>query len=453
MSSHRHGLSLSALDRFLDRETARFLAARPQSRALADRSGHWHDGVPLHWMRDWGLPFPLFVASAEGVRLTDADGHSYVDFCLGDTGSMFGHAPGPVVAAIRDQVGNGMTAMLPSIHAPAVADLLADRFGLPYWQSTLTATDANRAVIRHARAVTGREVILIFNGCYHGAVDDCHVRLNAQGQPIPRPGLLGQVHDMTRTTRVIEFNDLDALEAALKHHDVALLLAEPVMTNIGMVLPDPGTHAAMRAMTRAAGTLLAIDETHTISTGWGGYTRTHGLDPDFFILGKPVAGGLPAAVYGFTQAISDGIRAARARTPGYSGMGTTLSASALSMAAMRACLTDVMTRAAYDHMTGLADHLAAGLSRVISRYQLPWCVSKVGARVEFMLSPTRPRNGGEAALIGDAPIEQAVRLGLINRGLIITPFHNMMLLAPPTTVNDVDRLTGALDEILADLIA
>lgn len=451
MSTHRHGIDLSALDAFVERETARYEAEHPASRALSQKSTHWHDGVPLHWMRDWGLPFPLFVAGARGARLTDADGRAYVDFCLGDTGSMFGHAPAPVVAAIRDQVGHGMTAMLPSIHAPAVADLLTDRFGLPYWQSTLTATDANRAVIRHARGVTGRDVILVFNGCYHGAVDDCHVRLDAAGKPIPRPGLIGQVHDMTRTTRVIEFNDLAALEAALKHHDVALLLAEPVMTNIGMVLPDPDTHAAIRAMTRAAGTLLAIDETHTISTGWGGYTRTHHLDPDFFILGKPVAGGLPAAVYGFTQAISDGIRAVRARQPGYSGMGTTLSASALAMAAMRACLGEVMTRAAYDHMVGLADHLAAGLTRTIDRHRLPWVVSKVGARVEFMLSPRRPRNGGEAALMGDPVIESALRLGLVNRGVIITPFHNMMLTAPATTLADVEALIGALDGILDEI--
>jgi glutamate-1-semialdehyde 2,1-aminomutase len=427
--------------------------ARPRSRALAATAAqHWHDGVPLHWMKDWGLPYPFFVEAADGVTVWDVDGHRYTDFCLGDTGSMFGHAPAPVVAAIAGQAARGLTAMLPSVRSADVATLLAERFGLPFWQATLTATDANRAVIRWARGLTGRRTILIFNGAYHGAVDDTHVRL-AGGTPILRPGLIGQVYDLTEHTRVIEFNDLAALEAALAHHDVALLLAEPVMTNIGMVLPDPGTHAAMREMTRAAGTLLAIDETHTITSGPGGYTRAHGLDPDFFIVGKPIAGGLAAGVYGFTAALSDAMKALRARTPGYSGMGTTLSANSLVMAAMEACLTEVMTPAAYAHTHALADRLAAGLRQAIAQHGLPWCVSQVGARVEFMLAPTPPRTGGEAATIGDAEIETALRLALINRGLIVTPFHNMLLVAPPTTRDHVDQFVATFDHVLGLLEA
>jgi glutamate-1-semialdehyde 2,1-aminomutase len=402
-------------------------------------------------MSDWGLPFPMFLDHAKGSTLVDADGIGHVDFCLGDTGSMFGHAPEPIVAAVAAQAAKGITGMLPSTLVPEVGRLLAARFGLPWWQITMTASDANRSVIRWARAVTGRSDILVFDGCYHGAVDDTHVRLR-DGRPILRPGLMGQVWDLTEHTRVVPFNNAAALEAALADGNVALVLAEPVMTNIGMVLPEPGFHETLRDLTRKAGTLLAIDETHTISSGPGGYTRAHGLDPDFFVLGKPIAGGVPAAVYGFTDAVAAGMKRARAATPGYSGMGTTLTANALAVAAMRACLTRVMTPGAWDHMIALADRLAAELEAVLARRNLPWVVTKVGARVEFMLSPTRPRDGGEAGKIGDAEIEGALRLYLIERGVIVTPFHNMMLIAPTTTMADVEKLVAAFDAALAELV-
>lgn len=449
--ARRHGVSLVRLAALVERERVSYAARRPRSAALAaDAAAHWHDGVPLHWMSDWGLPFPMFLERAKGSTLTDADGNTHVDFCLGDTGSMFGHAPEAIVEAVAEQAALGITGMLPSVHVPEVGRLLAARFGLPWWQITMTASDANRAVIRWARAVTGRRDILVFDGCYHGAVDDTHVRLR-DGRPILRPGLMGQVWDLTEHTRVVPFNDLAALEAELTDGDVALVLTEPVMTNIGMVLPEPDFHEGLRDLTRRAGTLLAIDETHTISSGPGGYTRAHGLDPDFFVLGKPIAGGVPAAVYGFTDAVAAGLKRARAATPGYSGMGTTLTANALAVSAMRACLTRVMTAGAYDHMIALADLLAGELERVIARHRLPWVVTKVGARVEFMLSPTRPRDGGEAGRIGDAEIEGALRLHLIERGVIITPFHNMMLIAPTTTRADIETLVAAFDAALGEL--
>ncbi len=450
-NARRYGVSPARLSALMMRERAAFAARRPRSAELASQAAaHWHDGVPLHWMSDWGLPFPMFLERAKGSILTDADGHEHVDFCLGDTGSMFGHAPEPIVRAVAEQAALGITGMLPSVHVPEVGRLLAARFGLPWWQITMTASDANRAVIRWARAVTGRRDILVFDGCYHGAVDDTHVRLR-DGRPILRPGLMGQVWSLPEHTRVVPFNDLATLEAELTDGDVALVLTEPVMTNIGMVLPEPGFHEAVRDLTHRAGTLLAIDETHTISSGPGGYTRAHGLDPDFFVLGKPIAGGVPAAVYGFTDAVAAGMKRARAATPGYSGMGTTLTANALAVAAMRACLREVMTAGAYDHMIALADLLAGELERTITRHRLPWVVTRVGARVEFMLSPTRPRDGGEAGRIGDVEIEGALRLYLIERGVIITPFHNMMLIAPTTTRGDVERLVVAFDAAMAEL--
>ncbi len=450
-SGRRHGIDLSRLAALTARERARFAERRVRSAALArEAAEHWLDGVPLHWMTDWGLPFPLFVAEARGSTLTDVDGIDHVDFCLGDTGSMFGHAPAPVIAAIEQQAARGMTAMMPSALVPEVGRMLAERFGLPRWQITMTASDANRSVIRWARAATGRPNILIFDGAYHGAVDDTHVRLR-DGKPILRPGLMGQVWPLAEYTRVVQFNDEAALEEALADRSVALVLAEPVMTNIGMVLPEPGFHARLREITRRHGTLLAIDETHTISTGPGGYTRAHGLEPDFFVVGKPIAGGLPAAVWGFTEEVERAMRAARAATPGYSGMGTTLTANALAVAAMQANLAEVMTEESYTGMIARAGRLAAALEGVVARHGLPWVVTSVGARVEFMLSPTRPSTGGEAALIGDGEIEGALRLALIERGLVITPFHNMMLIAPSTTDAHVDALVGALDALLGEL--
>ncbi|SDO14067.1 glutamate-1-semialdehyde 2,1-aminomutase [Rhodoferax sp. OV413] len=436
------------------RERAHYAASNPASRALADRAkGHLMFGVPMHWMNDWSTPYPMHVAEARGARLTDVDGHDYVDFCLGDTGTMFGHSPAPVARAVAAQAARGITTMLPGEDGVWVSEELARRFGMPVWQFALSASDANRFAIRWARALTGRTQILIFNGCYHGTVDDVFVDL-VDGQPRTRDSLLGQVVDITRTTRSVEFNDLAALEAALADGQVACLLAEPAMTNIGMVLPEPGFWEAAQALCRRYGTLLLIDETHTISSGPGGYTRAHGLQPDLFVVGKPVAGGVPCAVYGFSAETAARAEAAKRNAPpGHSGIGTTLTANLLTMAAMRANLSEVMTDAAYAHMFGLAERLAGGLRELIARHGLGWCVTQVGARTEFQFTPTPPRNGSEANAILDPELEQNIHLYLLNRGLIITPFHNMMLVCPETTADDVDRLVAVVDGFIRETIA
>jgi glutamate-1-semialdehyde 2,1-aminomutase len=402
-------------------------------------------------MRDWSMPYPFVVGSAQGAVLRDVDGNEYADFCLGDTGSMFGHSPPAVAEAVARQAGRGLTYMLPTEDSIAVGRLLAERFGLPHWQVATTATDANRFALRVARAVTGRPKILVFNGCYHGTVDETFVRL-VNGRAVNRPGLLGQVADLTQLARVVEFNDVPALEAALAHGDVACVIAEPVMTNSCMVLPAPGFHAELRRLTREAGTLLLIDETHTISTGPGGYTRAHGLEPDLFVLGKPVAGGVPASVWAFTDEVARRLDAVRSQAPpGHSGMGTTLSANALSLAAMRATLEHVMTDEAYAHMETLAGRLEAGLQGVVGQYELPWHVVRVGARVEFVCAPGPLRNGTEAEAAHAPALEQAIHLALLNRGCLIAPFHNMMLVSPATTVAQVDSLVSAFEGVAASL--
>ena len=400
-------------------------------------------------MRDWGTPFALHVAQASGAQVTDVDGHTRVDFCLGDTGAMFGHSPEPVARALVRQATRGFTTMLASEDAAVVGEQLAQRFGLPLWQFAMSATDANRYIVRWIRAATGRSKILVFNGCYHGTIEDVFVDL-VNGQPVQRNSLLGQVHDLTQHTVVVEFNDLAALDAALAAGDVACVLAEPVMTNIGMVLPAPGFWEAAQAIIRRHGSLLVLDETHTISTGPGGYTCAHGLQPDALVLGKPVGGGVPCAVYGMSAELAArAVRAKQEAPPGHSGIGTTLTGNMLAMAAMRAALTEVMTDAAYTHMLGLAEQLAAGLRKTIAHHALPWCVTQVGARIEFQFTPTPPRNGTEADGILDGELEHIIHLGLLNRGVMITPFHNMMLVSPHTQAADVEQLLAALDQVLS----
>lgn len=446
------GIPLQRIAEVFEAERASYVSLHPRSLALA---GHgiagFYQGVPMHWMRDWSMPYPFLVESAHGAVLHDVDGNEYADFCLGDTGAMFGHSPPPVVEAIERQAGRGLTYMLPTEDAIAVGRLLEERFGLPHWQVATTATDANRFALRVARAVTGRPKILVFNGCYHGTVDETFVRL-VDGRAVNRPGLLGQVTDLTQLARVVEFNDLAALRAALAHGDVACVIAEPVMTNSCMVLPEPGFHAELRRLTRAAGTLLLIDETHTISTGPRGYTGAHGLEPDLFVVGKPVAGGVPASVWGFTDEVAQRLNAVRSQTPpGHSGMGTTLSANALSLAAMRATLEHVMTAEAYAHMESLAGALATGLQAVVDQYGMAWHVVRVGTRVEFICAPGPLRNGSEAEAAHAPALEQALHLALLNRGCLIAPFHNMMLVSPTTTARQVESLCMAFEAAVASL--
>ncbi len=445
------GVPATRIEALRVREAAVFADARPRSAAAAAEPSGFLDGVPLHWMLDWPMPFRMVVAKARGATITDVDGHRLDDFCLGDTGSMFGHSPPPVARAVRLQAGRGLTYMLPNEDAAVVGRLLVERFGLPLWQVATTATDANRFALRLARAVTGRPKILVFNGCYHGSVDETMVRLK-DGRPVNRPGLAGEFRDLTQATRIVEFNDAAALEAALAARDVACVITEPVLTNSCMVPPAPGFHAALRAATRATGTLLLFDETHTISTGLGGYTRTFGLEPDLFVLGKPIAGGVPAAVWGMTEEVAmrwDAYQ--KTKEPGYSGMGTTLSANPLQFAAMRATLEDVMTAENYARMERFAGRLEAGLSAAIGRHGLPWHVVRVGARVEFVCAPGPLENGAAAEAAHAPALEAAIHVALVNRGCLIAPFHNMMLVSPATTARQVDRLVEAFGAVCAEL--
>ena len=446
------GIATSRLAAFAAREAAAYAKARPKSaKALEKGADVFLGRVPMHWMADWPMPHLPLVAKAHGARIEDIDGIKLDDFCLGDTGSMFGHSPAPVAKAIRQQARRGLTYMLPSEAALEAGRLLTDRFGDFRWQIATTATDANRFALRVARAITGKPKVLVFNGCYHGTVDDTFVSLE-NGKTVNSPGLLGQVNDLTQTAVACEFNDLAGVEAALAQGDVAAILTEPVMTNSCMVLPQAGFHDGLRQLSMKYSALLIMDETHTISSGLGGYTRVHSLRPDIFVVGKCVAGGMPTAVWGLTDETATRYEEANAqREPGRSGMGTTLSANPMQFACLVANLAEVMTPENYAHMEKLAERLSHGLARVIDRHKAPWHVVRVGARVEFICAPGPLQNGTQAGFAHQPQIEAAIHTGLINRGTLIAPFHNMMLISPATTKAQVDRLIASFDAILSDL--
>ena len=449
----RVAVSEKAVVELLDREKAIFSRQNPKSKALTEKAAqHWLRGVPMHWMVDWGTPFNLFIASARGADLTDADGNAYIDFCLGDTGAMFGHSPPEVAETLARAGATGLTTMLPSQDAVEVGELLTSRFGLPYWQVTATASDANRAVLRWCRAITGRKKILVFNHCYHGCVDDTFV-IADDGKAKMIDGLVGEPRDLTAHTVVVEFNDIPALEKALASNDIACVLAEPVMTNVGMVLPAPGFLEALRAATAKTGTLLIMDETHTLSSGPGGYAREVGLVPDGVVFGKPIAGGIPAAAYGFSADVANRIRTFLAgHGEGRSGIGTTLSGSRIQLALIKTVLTHYMTEEAFAPRIELARRLERGIADVIIKHGVDWHVTRVGTRVEFMCCPKPPRNGFEASKLIHQPVDQAVHQFLLNRGVVITPFHNMMLVCPATTEQHIATLVALLDECLRELL-
>ncbi len=429
------------LQELVDREAAAYAAGRPRARAAHDEATSLLGGVPMTWMNKWAGGFPLQLERAHGNRVTDTDGHTYVDFALGDTGAMAGHAPPPVARAVERVLSErgGITAMLPTEDAAWVGAELARRFRVQRWSFTLTATDANRWALRLARMVTGRPRILVFSYCYHGSVDETIVVVGPDGRPMPRPGNVGPAVDPTTTTRVVEFNDLDAVARELAHGDVAAILTEPALTNIGIVLPEPGFLEGLRSLADAHGALLVIDETHTFSAGPGGCTEAWDLRPDVVTIGKSIAGGIPIGAYGLTEPLAERVLA----TPGadlvdVGGIGGTLAGNALSLAAARATLGEVLTAEAFTGMCALADRYTAGIDAAIRGARLPWSVVQLGARAEVRFASPAPRNGGGSAAAADDLLDDYVHLYLLNRGVLLTPFHNMALMCPATTEADVD---------------
>ncbi|MFE9656454.1 transaminase [Micromonospora sp. NPDC006431] len=450
------GVDRARLNRLLERERAEFVERHPRSAAAYARAEHLFGKVPMTWMNKNAAGFPVYVDRARGARLTDIDGHDYVDFCLGDTGAMAGHSPDPVVAAVTRrlaELGGGST-MLPTEEAATVGAELSRRFGLPTWSFTLTATDANRWAIRLLRAITGRPRILVNSYCYHGSVDESLIVVGPDGRPRSREGNVGAPCDVTVTSRVAEFNDLDGLARELAHGDVAAVLMEPALTNIGIVLPEPGYLDGVRALTRQHSTYLINDETHTFSAGPGGATAAWGLTPDVVTIGKAIGGGVPVGAYGLSAELAAALTGrADLDLVDMGGVGGTLAGNPVSIAATRATLQEVLTDDAFAGMIDVATVFAAGIRKIIDGYALSWSVSQLGARVEYRFAAPAPRTGTESAACADPDLEDYLHVYLINRGVLLTPFHNMALMCPQTTVEDVARHHEVFADALAELLA
>ena len=446
------------LEELIGREQAAYARLHPRSRRdFEDGQRHYLYGAPSHWMRRWAGGFPLYGRAARGAHLTCVDGLEYVDFCLGDTGAMCGHGPPAVTSAVAGQLERGATTMLPTEDAGWVGGELTRRFGLPYWGFTTSASDANRAAIRISRMITGRAKVLVFNGCYHGSVEEAHVALRG-GQTVLRNGIHPNAVDHRQVSRVIEFNDVAALDEALATRDVACVLAEPFMTNFGMIAPQPGFLDALREATRRTGTLLVLDETHTFSSGPGGYTGAHGLKPDFLVVGKSIGGGIPVGLYGASEAVAQALWAvgpkvnpATVRQSAHLGFGGTLAGSALQVAAVRAVLEHVLTRDAFDHMAQVARGLAQQARTVLSRHGVPWSVIQLGARAEMLFSAAAPANATEVARVRQDALEALLHVYFMNRGVLVTPFHCMMLTCPATLESDAQRFVTVLDGFCSEL--
>ena len=435
-------------------EDQRFLENHKKSGELfAIAKDSMPNGVPMSWMSKWPGAYPVFVEEAKGASFVDVDGNTYIDFCLGDTGSMTGHSPDATVSAIREQVGRGLSAMLPTKDAAVVSTELAKRFGVALWQFTVSATDANRHVIRYARLITKKSKIIVIDRCYHGSVDETFATLDTAGKTVSREGNIGAPIDLDKTTRVVPFNDLDAMKKALQKNDVAAILMEPAMTNVGIVLPLDGYLKAVEKLAKEFGAKLIIDETHTISVGPGGMTAQLGLQPDFLTIGKAIGGGFPTGAFGMSAEIAQAIKSqVELEVIDTGGVGGTLAANALSLAAMRATITKVLTEENFEKMIKLGTRWADGVEKVIEKYKLPWSVNRLGARAEYMFSAKSPKTGREAADAGDFELEQYIHLRMLNDGFLITPFHNMALISPDTTAADVDAHTQAFDKMCGELI-
>ena len=409
----------------------------------------------MTWMNKAAGGFPLYAAKARGARVEDIDGHVLIDFCLGDTGAMAGHSPAAMVEAVNEQIANkgGVTTMMPTADADWVASELARRFGLPYWSFSLTATDANRWAIRLARAITGRPKILFNSYCYHGTVDESLIVVGTDGRGESREGNVGAPSDVTTTSRVAEYNDLEGLERELAHGDVAAMLMEPALTNMGIVLPRDGYLAGVRALTKESGTLLINDETHTFSAGPGGATRAWGLSPDMLTIGKAIAGGIPVGAYGMSEELAHRLaNRSDLDMVDVGGVGGTLAGNPVSIAAARATLEHVLTDQAFERMISLGGRFTAGVQQVIDHHELPWSVSQLGARTEYRFTSPPPSNGTESHAATDAELEDYLHVYLANRGILMTPFHNMALMSPETTKEDVDKHHEVFSAAVGELV-
>ena len=437
------------LNSHLLKERALYKERNPKSFEYFNSANNLFGKVPMTWMNKWAGGFPIYLDYAKGNTIVSVDGHSYIDFALGDTAAMAGHSPEAVSEAINNRYTKkgGATTMLPTEDAQWVAEELKNRFKVPLWSFSLSATDANRWALRLARMVTKKPKVLAVSYGYHGTVDETFVVRGENGETLLRPGNVGSPFSVAETTRVAEFNDLESVEKALANVDVAVIITEPALTNIGIVLPEPGFLEGLRELATKYGSLLLIDETHTFSAGYGGMTLANNLNPDIVTIGKSIGGGIPSGAYGITKELAE----KALNQPGVDlvdvgGVGGTLSGNALSVAAMRATLEKVLTKENFDHMIKLATKFTKEVQAVLDETNIDWSISQLGARAEYRFTKPAPKNGTESALASDDELDEFMHLYTINRNILMTPFHNMALMCPVTKDSDVDAHTKIFKE-------
>lgn len=442
------------LEKALAEETAAFRAARPVSASLYEQGReHLLYGVPMNWMQMWPGGFPIAVREASGAEVTDVDGHRYTDLCLGYSAAFNGHDPLKAIYAIAGQMEKGSVYTLPSPNAYEAGSRLSQRFGLPVWGFALSATDANRFALRICREITGRNKILVFNGCYHGTVSECFVALE-DGASRTRAGNMGPAFDASSTAEVIEFNDFDALERVLATETIACLVMEPVMTNVGIIHPKPGFLEACRELTKKTGTVWIIDEAHTITAGPSGFAGAAGLEPDMLVLGKCIGGGFPVGCYGMTREISERLYSkTRAEFADTSGIGGTMTGSPVAMAAILATLDNYLTEDNFKLAIGMAEEFVAGIDRVIARRGLPFSTNRVGARAEYVFSEALAANAAESAAKTDHELYEYYFIGSLNRGYLMSPYYNIMAsVSAVTKMEAIKNHEKIFDELSAAII-
>ncbi len=437
-------------------EDARFAAEHPQSAALLARGrGVMPNGVPMSWQVGSYHHLPIWVADGKGARFTDVDGHTYHDFNIADMSMFCGYGPEPLVRAVADRMARGNQFLLPNEDAIVVSELLRDRFGLPKWQYTSSATHANTEAIRVARVMTGRDRVLMFDGKYHGHLDEALVELDDDGRVVPEER--GVPSDTPSGTVLVQFNDPAALATALERRDIAIVLTEPAITNnIGLLMPAPGFHDELRRITRETGTLLAIDETHTQVVGPGGLTRQWGLRPDFVTIGKSVAGGLPFGAWGMTDEIAEVLvqrKGADGERANLVATGGTIFGNALAMAAARSVMTEILTPEAYAHTGRLGAMLASGMRASVQAHGLPWHVHHLGPRSGYTFQPVPIRNGAEGRACADEMLTRLIRAWLANRGVWEAIVGAGPVCPVPAVDEDVDAYLVAWDSLLEALTA
>lgn len=435
------------------REEAVFKQRTQRSQALREAARrHMPQGVPMAWMVSLNRFSPPFIETAGGATFTDVDGNRYLDFNVADLSMTMGYGPAPVVEAVSRQVRQGAQFLLPTADALAVGQRLAEQVGLPCWQFTLSASGANVEVMRIARHLTGREKIVIFDGHYHGHIDDTMVHQAEQGVVHEQ---LGLPRGSAANTLIVPFNDLDALERVLAAEDVALVLTEPALTNCTLVQPDPGYLEGVRRLTQRYGSLLCLDEAHTFQFAHGGLTGAWGLQTDFVVLGKGLGSGIAFALYGMSTAIAQHLERFTDSDIGPPGLATggTLYASALAVSTARACLEQVLTKPNYQRIERLGGRLARGLREAFARHDLPWCAFELGPRSGYCLTPDLPRNGAQANLSMDAAFIDCRRLFMANRGI----WDGILSAGPQVSFAhgeaDVDHYVDVADAFLAELFA